>query len=383
MIANHLMRWMPGVAIAIAGLLHTRAIAQNAPVTQPRVYVSDAAGNRPDAHLAIKGVCAWPNLTRLKDGAIIAEIFNQPSHGMRVGDVECWGSTDNGNTWSKRGVAAAHDPGTLNNRMNIAAGQAGNGDLIVVASGWTIRESGKEDLDLVDTRRAVVCRSTDGGFTWSCDKDAFPSPSPEGHNFIPHGNIFRGRDGALRLAAYSAMAIPNERPLWQYPYVLRSDDDGRTWSSPAPIDKQRRLNEAFIFPTGAGKWLAITRDKNLFLYESSDDARTWTDRGAITEKDCFPGHIMRLADGRLLMTNGNRTPGAEGVDTRISNDDGRTWSRTFRVVDWIGHDGGYPSNVQLPDGNIVTAFYARQMSYHDGYHMGVIVWSPEKTFGKP
>jgi hypothetical protein len=32
-------------------------------------------------YVAIDNVCAWPNLTLLKDGTIIATIFNQPSHG--------------------------------------------------------------------------------------------------------------------------------------------------------------------------------------------------------------------------------------------------------------------------------------------------------------
>ena len=43
--------------------------------------------------VAIDNVCAWPNLTVLEDGTIIATIFNQPSHARAIGDVECWAST--------------------------------------------------------------------------------------------------------------------------------------------------------------------------------------------------------------------------------------------------------------------------------------------------
>jgi len=39
------------------------------------------------------------------------------------------------------------------------------------------------------------------------------------------------------------------------------------------------------------------------------------------------------------------------------------------VADFQG-DGGYPSSVQLPDGQVLTAFYGQP------YHMGVIVWEP-------
>jgi hypothetical protein len=38
-------------------------------------------------------------------------------------------------------------------------------------------------------------------------------------------------------------------------------------------------------------------------------------------------------------------------------------------------DGGYPSNVQLENGNIVTAYYAKSVPFHNRYHMGVLIWS--------
>jgi len=78
-----------------------------------------------ERYVAIDNVCAWPNLTRLRDGTITATIFNHPSHGRGEGDVECWSSQD-GRFWKKRGTAAVHGSGS--NRMNVAAGLAGNGD---------------------------------------------------------------------------------------------------------------------------------------------------------------------------------------------------------------------------------------------------------------
>ena len=40
------------------------------------------------------------------------------------------------------------------------------------------------------------------------------------------------------------------------------------------------------------------------------------------------------------------------------------------------NDGGYPSSVQLPDGPVLTAYYARRVEGHDRYHMGAVVWDP-------
>ena len=51
--------------------------------------------------IAVDNVCAWPNLTLMPDGAIVATIFNQPTHLRWPGDVECWASTDEGHTWDE------------------------------------------------------------------------------------------------------------------------------------------------------------------------------------------------------------------------------------------------------------------------------------------
>ena len=83
---------------------------------------------------------------------------------------------------------------------------------------------------------------------------------------------------------------------------------------------------------------------------------------------------MRLQDGRLLLSYGNRTD-PKGVDVRLSDDQGQTWSPPLRVAEFQG-DGGYPSSVQLPDGQVLTAFYAQRTTDHPRYHMGVALWNP-------
>ncbi len=51
-----------------------------------------------ERHVAINGVCAWPNLTLLPDGIIVAMVYNQPNHlEHEGGDLECWASTDGSN----------------------------------------------------------------------------------------------------------------------------------------------------------------------------------------------------------------------------------------------------------------------------------------------
>ncbi|MEO7653430.1 MAG: hypothetical protein ABIZ80_23470, partial [Bryobacteraceae bacterium] len=40
-----------------------------------------AASPRISTHVAIQNVCAWPNVQKLRDGTLLAMIFNQPCHG--------------------------------------------------------------------------------------------------------------------------------------------------------------------------------------------------------------------------------------------------------------------------------------------------------------
>ena len=87
-----------------------------------------------------------------------------------------------------------------------------------------------------------------------------------------------------------------------------------------------------------------------------------------------PAHLLQLRDGRVLLSYGNRTSD-RGVDVRLSNDHGKTFGPPLRVVDFQG-DGGYPSSVQLPDGQVLTAYYASAIEGHHRYHMGVVVWQP-------
>ena len=119
---------------------------------------------------------------------------------------------------------------------------------------------------------------------------------------------------------------------------------------------------------------------------SEDGGVTWTDPLS-TGVHGWPAHLLKLHDGRILCAYGRRMePG--GVRAALSEDGGQTWDLDNEVVlrDDAGYasslkggfswraDVGYPVSVQLPDDNILTAYYITES---DGItHTAVTRWKP-------
>lgn len=336
--------------------------------------------------VAVKDVCAWPNLTLTPEGEILAILHNQPAHGTQEGDVECWASRD-GLAWEKRSVVTKHEPDTI--RMNHAAGLAKNGDFIVLCSGWTNLKQAERPKQ-APFRDAVlrpwVLRSKDGGRTWE-KREEFPAAEPGWTEHIPFGDIWIGEDGALHSSCYQGEFENPAESLktkgWRA-WHFRSEDDGLTWKPNSVIGP--RHNETDILPLGGKSWLAAARIDKMELLRSDDNGATWSESVPVTEQNEINGHLAKLNDGRLLLSYGVRVKDRRGVCAKLSGDDGKTWSEPVRLANAVGDaDCGYPSSVQLADGSIVTAWYAKESPEHAGYHMGVSVWRAPaaKTVGEP
>lgn len=317
---------------------------------------------------AIQGVCAWPNLVQLPSGEILAFIFNQPCHGMWEGDVDCWSSADGGRTWSFRGRPVEHDPGC--NRMNCSAGLGPAGDLLVLLSGWSHRGvvgDPHPHVPPAEPIRTVVSRSAAGGRTWRLT-GRFPDPPPGYSAYGPFGHILPGPDGTMRAAIYARAADRRSRSVWMF-----RSAGGDEWTEPAMINPLG--NETDILHLGGGRWVASSRqDSWVHLFRSDDDGRTWSREMPLTLPGMVTSHLMRLRDGRLLLSYGNRCANNFGVDVRASVDEGQTWGAPVRLASAPMGDCGYPSTVQRPDGSLVTAFYT-QLSGRYHYEMRVAFWS--------
>ncbi|HHW32083.1 MAG TPA: exo-alpha-sialidase [Clostridiaceae bacterium] len=345
-----------------------------------------------ERYIAIDNVCAWPNLTLLKDGSIAALCFNRPSHGRFEGEVQCWVSTDGGYLWEKRGVPVPHESGT--NRMNVAAGLTKDGALIAICSGWgPVPPFGYEQPHEFNRKvlDSVISCSFDGGKTWiqggSIDK-------PEGvMGFMPYGDIVQISEGVLGVC-FHTWGDWTDKGVKGFPnftsYFVKSYDDGKTWVDPVVIGRDDRgmainNNETAVICLDKNHLLAAARtldDQHLELYESKDSGMSWIRKGPVTLPFQHPGHFLKLKDGSILLTYGIRNKGFYGIGGRISRDNGENWSEPIFLLNFeIATDGGYPSSVQLDDGTIVTAYYSNKVPYHNRYHMGVIHWKLDE-FGE-
>jgi hypothetical protein len=353
--------------VACFASLMTLSAAESRPAA-PTVSILDQV-------VAVKDVCAWPKLTQLPNGDLIAAIYNRPAHGVIPGDVDVYASTDGGLSWVKRGTATHHEGES--GRFNHSVGVTRNGEIIVVSGGWTYHPRNENGAyKKKKLLRPTASRSSDGGRTWSIS-EKFPDGS-DGMTLVPFGNVETGADGALRVAAYSYNTTV--KPRVDICYTAVSKDNGSTWLLGSVIG-QPAANETDVVHLGGGKWLAAARNlgptgargHNIDIYASDDDAKTWRKIATPTEPNQHPGDLLKLADGRVLLTYGDRQT-SRGVNICLSSDGGKTWTAPARITRDVSGDCGYPATTQLQDGTLVTVFYAAKTKDYENYQMGAVRW---------
>jgi hypothetical protein len=314
-----------------------------------------------------------PTLTRRRNGDLLLVCSGgREAHVCPFGRVELMSSTDNGRSWSEPrvlwdGPIDDRDAGVLETRRGtllvttftslayepILARATNEGNWPAERlSAW---RQAHERLSALERQAALgqwMIRSEDGGRTWSAPYSSVVNS--------PHGPI-QLRDGRLLYAG---------KELWtgdRRTGLCESLDDGRTWRWLAtlpvrPGDQAAEYHELHAVETRSGRLIVHVRNHNAANADetlqsgSEDGGRTWTTPHPIGVWG-LPSHLLRLRDGRLLMTCGHRRP-PFGNQARISDDDGWTWSEPLTISsDGAGGDLGYPSTVELRDGSLLTVWY--------------------------
>lgn len=141
--------------------------------------------------------------------------------------------------------------------------------------------------------------------------------------------------------------------------VLKSADGGKSWTRFGEIKTTTRAAEPSLVQLTSAEILMVLRTTDGFIWQtlSKDNGETWTpaERTNI-EAPRAPHNIFRLDDGRLLLTHNASKTVRTPLGTRISTDEGKTWSEPF-VLAAVGipektdaawsHQVSYPSATRL------------------------------------
>jgi len=241
---------------------------------------------------------------------------------------------------------------------------------------------------------ATVLRTRDGvihvcylGFKKHEWKDGNPTPNEKsdvwqiqsadgGKTWTNRQMIFRGYSGATNGACESRdghIVVPYSHYV-SNPGRLNartsvSSDGGKTWRLSTAIDiggagdHEGALEPAVIELKDGRLWMLIRTSRGQFWESfSTDGGLTWsaaTPTGI--ESAHAPGHLARLADGRLALVWNPKRTGRRELHVTLSADDGRTWGPSLVVAK--GSQVTYPFVMEYRPGELWIGI----MDVHGGW----------------
>jgi sialidase-1 len=305
---------------------------------------------------AVSGGGHFPVMIRLRNGDLGAAVRGGGTHVHVKGRLDWIRSKDGGRTWSRSVLVDT----PLDDR-NPAVGQLKDGTVIVayhVAGGY-----GPDGEPPVRGAKLVrnglyILRSRDNAMTWDPPIRSEVALELAASSY---GKIVQLSDGTALMAVYYLKGSPYEH----ISNVYRSTDSGKTWGDPSHIADD--FDETALAVLPGDRLVAVLRSKTdayLSVSFSNDKGRTWSPPRRITAAKEHPGDVIVLADGRLLLSYGERNR-PYGVRARLSSNSGLDWGpETFILAaDCDSADCGYPSSAEVSPGRIVTLYYGMTGSY--------------------
>ena len=287
----------------------------------------------------------WPTVCCLQNGDLIA-VFSgdRDAHVCPWGKVQMVRSTDGGETWSAPRTIAN---GALDDR-DAGILQMPDGEVIVTyftSTYWTRPEFLKNHREWArhlekispEARRAAegdfLIRSRDNGKTWSK-----PEKLDANYTQSPHGPIVL-KDGAL--LQIGRVVTPKKTLI----RVSRSDDRGKSWKMlcgdvPDMNGENDGTPQLFCEPHAAecadGTLVGLVRyhgsDNCMRLTRSTDGGTTWSPMEK-TPMLGLPPHLIALSDGKLVAVYGRRFAcPGFGNFACISDDGGKTWDAANEIM---------------------------------------------------
>lgn len=299
----------------------------------------------------------WLSIT-LSEAADIDHMLNAAISKVEIDDEEISIDTDELPTKKRMGVALRQpmDDGVHTYRIPGLA-TTNQGTLIAV---YDIRRN--SSVDLQEDIDVGMNRSTDGGRTWEPMKVIMDMGTwgdrPEKENGVGDPSILvDSKTNTIWVAALWLHGSPDKRawfasaqgmkPEETGQFILvKSEDDGMTWSEPINITSQIKDPQWHLLLDGPGKGITMEdgtlvfpaqfKDENevphsTIIY-SKDRGNSWT-IGTGAKTHTTESQVVELADHALMLNmrddRGNSPSGRTGTGARsvaITNDLGQSWT---------------------------------------------------------
>jgi sialidase-1 len=214
-----------------------------------------------------------------------------------------------------------------------------NGALLAFAEA---RRSGAADAGDIDL---VLKRSRDGGASWS----AMQIVGDNGPNTF--GNpcaVVDRKTGTVWLLSTQNRGTDREKDIIagtgaesRTVWIMKSEDDGLTWSKPVEITDSVKQRDWTWYATGPGIGIQTSSGRLVIpanhaeagsgvhrshLFVSDDGGQRWA-LGASSDAGTNESQVVELADGRLMLNMRNHPPKADNFRLIATSDDrGRTLS---------------------------------------------------------
>ena len=330
---------------------------------------------------------AWPTVTKGSDGALfVGASGHRLNHLCPFGMNLMYVSTDEGETWSPPQII--NDTYLDDRDAGMLAWGEGNLLLtyfstpVISFFDWESQEDRPHVT--VSTPLAMGIRklwetvpqdhlhpgswtriSRNNGKTWSEPRPA-PVSSPHGPCRLKDGTLLFIGSIVGKTGSYESSSFVSRIQMFS------SSDDGHTWQFlsfiPVPDGADQAHHEPYAIELDNGDILAAVRYENTYkpimkslrIYTtiSHDKGKTW-EKAKFMDLHGAPAHMLQHSSGAVIMTYSRRIA-PMGQYVRISNDYGKTWSKDVMISpeaqDW---DHGYPSSVELSNGDIFTIYYQK------------------------
>jgi sialidase-1 len=318
-----------------------------------------------------------PAIIVTNKSTVLAFAEGRKNSGSDTGDIDLVvkRSEDNGKTWSDLSVIWDDAENVCGNPAPVVDKKTG---VVWLLSTWNLGADHESEIikqTSKDSRRVFVLSSSDDGKTWSEAKEITPSVKLENWTWYATGpchgiQVKKGKHkGRLVIPCDHIESGTNK----YFSHIIYSDDHGKTWNLGGSTP-QDQVNECTVSELSNGNLMLNMRNydrtaKNRKVALSKDGGITWgniySDKTLI-EPIC-QGSLLMSGSGRgkgnLLFLNPANENARKNMTLRLSDDDGKTWSRSKVLFEG---PSAYSDLTTLPNGNIGCLYEAGNAHSYEG-----------------